>query len=133
MWQPGTKPKMVDLMSYLGTPYTGPDAGVYAHPWFLINKYVAEEAGLDPNARSCPSLQDVGAGEQYPVLCDVVGVLGPEVALTHDGDGAVVALDAAGVEDPALRQLVATAGGPMRVTFATELIEAALDSEGGAS
>jgi hypothetical protein len=37
-------------------------------------------------------------GEPYPVLCDVVGVLGPEVALTHDGDGAVVALDVRGVK-----------------------------------
>ena len=57
----------------------------------------------------------------------------PEVALTHDGDGAVVALDVRGVEDPALRHVVATAGGPLRVTFATDLIEAALDADGGAS
>jgi hypothetical protein len=62
-----------------------------------------------------------------------VGVLGPKVALTHDGDGAVVALDIAGVENPALRQMVETAGGPLRVTFATDLIRAALDLDGGAS
>ena len=68
-----------------------------------------------------------------PVLCDVVGVIGSEIALTHDGDGAVVALDVRGVEDPALRHVVATAGAPLRVTFATDLIGAALDADGGAS
>ena len=68
-----------------------------------------------------------------PVLCDLVGVLGPKVALTHDGDEAVVALDVAGVKNPALRDVVATPGGPLRVTFATDLIKAALNAEGGAS
>jgi hypothetical protein len=126
VWQPGTEPKMVDLMTYLGTPYTGPDAGVYEHPWFLT---------LPPKGdpRTCLSVRDYPDGTQMPVLCDLVGVLGPEVALTHDGDGAVVALDLAGVDDPALRRMVETAGGPLRVTFATDLIEAALDADGGAS
>jgi hypothetical protein len=45
----------------------------------------------------------------------------------------VVALDVRGVEDPALRHVVATAGGPLRVTFATDLIGEALDAGGGAS
>jgi hypothetical protein len=126
VWQSGTEPKMVDLMAYPGTPYLGPDAGVYEHPWFNI--LPPEE---DP--RECLSIRHPDVGEPYPVLCDVLGVLGPEVALTHDGDGAVVALDVHGVEDPALRQMVATAGGPERVTFATDLIEAALDADGGAS
>jgi hypothetical protein len=68
-----------------------------------------------------------------PVLCDLVGVIGPKIALTHDGDGAVVALDIKGVQNPALRDLVATPGGPLRVTFATDLIGQALGVEGGAS
>ena len=126
VWQPGTEPKMVDLMAYPGTPYLGPDAGVYEHPWFNI--LLPEE---DP--RECLSIRHPDVGEPYPVLCDVVGVLGPEVALTHDGDGVVVALDVRGVEDPALRHVVATAGGPLRVTFATDLIRQALDAAGGAS
>ena len=126
MWEPGTEPKMVDLMAYPGTPYLGPYAGVYEHPWFNI--LLAEE---DP--RECLSLRDIPGGERIPVLCDVVGVIGPEIALTHDGDGAVVALDVAGVEDPALRHVVATAGGPLRVTFATDLIGRALDPDGGVS
>ena len=126
MWQPGTEPKLVNLMTYPGTPYLGPHAGVFEHPWFLI---------LLPKGdpRECLSLRDEPGGKTIPVLCDLVGVIGPKIALTHDGDEAVVALDARGVEDPALRDVVATPGGPLRVTFATNLIEEALDAEGGAS
>lgn len=121
VWQPGTAPKMVDLMTYPGSPYLGPHAGVYEQPWFLT---LLPKGG----PRECLSLRD----GQIPVLCDVVGVIGPEVALTHDGDGTVVALDINGVEDPALRHVVATAGAPQGVTFATDLIAEALDADGGA-
>jgi hypothetical protein len=126
VWEPGTEPKLVNLMSYPGSPYLGPNAGVYEHPWFLT---------LLPKGdpRECLSLRDTGAGKPIPVLCDVVGVIGPEIALTHDGDRAVIALDARGVEDHALRQVVATPGAPLRVTFATDLIGQALDPEGGGS
>lgn len=126
VWEPGTAPKLNDLMTYPGSPYLGPHAGVYEHPWFLTE---------EDHPRRCLSLQDLpGEGKTMPVLCDVVGVIGPEVALTHDGDGVVVALDVRGVDDPALRQVVATAGGPQRVTFATDLIGKALDgANGGAS
>ena len=127
MWEPGTTPKLVNLMSYPGTPYLGPHAGVFeSYPWFLL---------LLPKGdpRECLSLRYDPGGTTIPVLCDLVGVIGPEIALTHDGDGAVVALDAAGVEDPALRQVVATPGGPLRVTFATDLIGEALGLDGGAS
>lgn len=120
LWQPGTAPQFVDLMEYPGSPYLGPHAGVYEHPWFGT---VPE----DEDPRQCLSIQE------RPVLCDVVGVIGPEIALTHDGDGAVVALDAKGVENPALRDVVATAGAPLRVTFATDLIGQSLDAEGGVS
>jgi len=127
VWQPGTAPKRVDLMAYPGSPYLGPHAGVYEHPWFLT--LPSQE---DP--RECLSLRwDRSVGKPVPVLCDVVGVIGPEIALTHDGDGAVVALDSKGVENPALRDVVATAGAPLRVTFATDLIGQSLDAEGGAS
>jgi hypothetical protein len=68
-----------------------------------------------------------------PVLCDAVGVIGPKIALTHDGNGTVVALDIHGVDDPALRRVVSTAGAPQRVTFATGLIADALGVDGGAS
>jgi len=68
------------------------------------------------------------------MLCDVVGVIGSEIVLTHWGDE-VVALDRADVPfaDPALRRVVVTAGAPERVTFATDLIGEALDADGGAS
>ena len=125
VWEPGAAPKLLDLMTYPGTPYLGQHAGVYEHPWFVTN--------TDGDPRTCLSIQDFTGGTKMPVLCDVVGVIGPEVALTHDGDGTVVALDVQGVEDPALRHVVATAGGPQRVTFATDLIGEALDPEGGAS
>jgi hypothetical protein len=124
VWEPGTTPQRVDLNTYPGSIYLWANAG--NDPWFLT--LPSEE---DP--RECLSLRDLGAGETIPVLCDVVGVIGSEIALTHDGDGAVVALDARGVEDPALRRVVATAGGPLRVTFATDLIGEALDAGGGAS
>jgi hypothetical protein len=126
VWEPGTEPKLVNLMTYPGTPYLGPHAGVFEHPWFLI--LLPKD---DP--RECLSLRDEPGGKTIPVLCDLVGVIGPKIALTHDGDEAVVALDAAGVEDPALRHVVATAGAPLRVTFATDLIAESLDLDGGAS
>ena len=124
VWQPGTAPKVVSILTYVGSPYLGPYAG--RDPWFLT---LPEEG--DP--RECLSLRDLGAGKTIPVLCDVVGVIGSGIALTHDGDGTVVALDVRGVEDPALRHVVATPGGPERVTFATDLIGEALDAGGGAS
>ena len=129
-WEPGTAPKEVDVIAYVGSPYLGPYAGT--DPWFLT--FDPEDTdNPDTAGWSCLSLQDLGGDEPWPVLCDVVGVLSPEVALTHDENGAVVALDVHGVEDPALRHVVATAGGPLRVTFATDLIGEALDIEGGAS
>ena len=119
VWQPGTAPKRVDLFTYPPSPYLW---STTEDPWF----HVLPEEG-DP--RECLSIQN-----QIPVLCDVVGVIGSDIALTHDGDGAVVALDARGVEDLTLRHVVATAGGPPRVTFATDLIgEALAGSDGGAS
>ena len=119
VWEPGTAPKRVDLRTYPGSPWLGPHAG--RDPWFLTP--TEERPG------PCPSLQDTGT----PVLCDVVGVIGSQIALTHDGNGTVVALDTRGVEDPARRHVVATAGAPQRVTFATDLIGEALDAAGGAS
>jgi hypothetical protein len=124
VWQPGTAPKVISILAYVGTPYLGAYAG--RDPWF----FTPTEDG-DP--RKCPSLQDLGKSGTTPMLCDVVGVIDDETALTHDGTGAVIALDIRGVEDPDLRRVVATAGGPPRVTFATDLIGEALGSVGGAS
>jgi hypothetical protein len=123
VWEAGTAPKLVDLRTYPGSVYLWGNAG--QDPWFLTP---TEEFPWP-----CPSLQDMGAGKRMPVLCDVVGVIGSEIALTHDGTGALVALDVRGVDDPALRQVVATAGAPLLVTFATDLIGAALDAAGGVS
>jgi hypothetical protein len=123
VWTPGTRPTRIDLRTYPGSPYLGPYAG--QDPWFLT-------APQDGDPRSCSSLKDMG-GVRKPVLCDVVGVIGAKIVLTHDGSGAVVATDVQGVANPALRHVVATAGAPQLVTFATALIAEALDAAGGAS
>lgn len=120
-WEPGTAPKEVDVIADVGSPYLGENAGW--EPWFLTSD--------DP--RKCLSLRDIPGGQQIPVLCDVVGRLGPEFALTHDGDGAVIALDIRGVEDETLRHVVATPGAPPHGTYATDLIAHALGLAGGAS
>ena len=121
-WEPGTAPKEVDVIAYVGSPYLLENAGW--QPWFLTSPD-------DP--RKCLSLRDVPGGKSIPVLCDVVGRLGPEFALTHDGDGAVIALDIRGVEDESLRHVVATPGAPPHGAFATDLIAHALGLAGGAS
>ena len=123
VWEPGGTTSPVDLRTYPGSPYLGPHAG--NDPWFLT---------LLPNGnpQRCLSLQGDGEESRIPVLCDVLGVIGPKVALTHDGDGSVIATDVQGVGDSALREEVVLAGAPRRVVFATDLVGAAL-AEGGAS
>ena len=118
VWEPGTARKEVNVFAYVGATYLQAYAGTT--PWFRTSD--------DP--RECLSVPDEGG---MPILCDVVGVLGPEIALTHDGDGAVVALDIRGVEDETLRHVVATPGAPPHGTFATDLIAHALGLAGGAS
>lgn len=120
-WEPGTAPKEIDVLAEIGSPWLLENAGW--EPWFLTSD--------DP--QKCLSVRDIPGGKRIPVLCDVVGRLGPEFALTHDGDGAVIALDIRGVEDETLRHVVATPGAPPHGTFATDLIAHALGLAGGAS
>ncbi len=117
-WEPGTAPKEINVIAVVGSPYLWEYAG--QDPWFLVD---------DSHPRECLSVRDNGT----PVLCDVVGVIGSQTALTHDGTGAVVALDIHGVEDETLRHVVATPGAPPHGTFATDLIAHALGLAGGAS
>jgi len=126
VWQPAMAPKRVDLLTYPGSPWLGPHAG--NDPWFAIE---VDDSGDRPcSSPPSPTLP----GSDVPLLCDVVGVIGPEIVLTH-WDAEVVALDRADFpfDDPAQRPVVATAGTPERVTFATDLIGEALDADGGAS
>jgi hypothetical protein len=119
VWEPGTAPKEINVIDYVGSPYLWADAGW--KPWI----------STDPDhPRKCLSDPHDGGG---PILCDVVGRLGPEFALTHDGDGAVIALDIRGVEDETLWHVVAAPGAPPHGTFATDLIAQALGLAGGAS
>jgi len=166
VWEPGTTPKLVDLITYAGTPYRGLYAGRDlqviddGEPLDLVCGSPVLNATLGTDYQGDDEMFDV------PVLCDVLGVIGSEILLGHwnsdrvpgdwndpnDGNGTVVALgihsvappvnclgDASRIcpdlsfEDPALRRVVVTAGAPEWVTFATDLIGAALDADGGAS
>ena len=62
------------------------------------------------------------------VALDIQGADRPYLELALRGPGADHAF-----EDPALRRVVVTAGGPHRVAFATDLIGEALDADGGFS
>lgn len=134
VWEPGTAPRLVDLYTYPGSSWLGTNAGI--DPWY-------EERFV---GHSCqPRFQDREGPFFELVLCDVVGVIGSEIVLTHDGNGRVVAVDRPSAdypfEDPApyvdapLRDVVDTAGaGPlMRVRFATDLIGTTLEWAGGGS
>lgn len=126
VWQPGASPKRLDLRTYPGSPWLGPNAG--KDPWFTID--VDEDGDRPCSAPPSPTLP----GSEVPVLCDVLGVIGSQIVLTH-WNAAVVALDRTDFpfQDPALRRVIVSAGAPQRVTFATDLIKEALDAAGGAS
>jgi hypothetical protein len=120
VWEPGTAPKRVDLRPDPGSPWLGPYGG--RDPWFNT------QVGSGPC--SSPTVHESGD----PMLCDVVGVIGSDVVLTH-WDSEVVALDRADspFDDSDVRRVVVAAGAPGRVTFATDLIGEALEADSGAS
>ena len=142
VWEPGTGPKRVNLLRYPGSPWLGPYGG--RDPWFV-------DRGAPHSCQ--PTFQDKDGPFYEVVLCDVVGVIGSEIVLTHDGNGRVVAVDKPGADvpfedpaprqDPALRFVVDSVSAPQarggqgvapwRVTFATDLIGEVLDADGGAS
>lgn len=151
VWEPGTAPKLVDTYAFAEgfDLWEVPIGGSGPLPW-------PDESECTP-----PILLD-GTGDygeyepgwgyllEVPVLCDVLGIIDSEILLGHwnsdrlpgdwnepnDGNGTVVALDIHGAdmafEDPALRRVVASAGAPLRVAFAADLIGEAL-ADGGAS
>lgn len=135
VWKSGTAPRLVDLDTYPGSSSLGTSSGI--EPWY-------ETRSVDHTCQ--PTFRDREGPFYELVLCDVVGLVGSEIVLTHDGNANVVAVDRPSAdypfEDPAppvdapLRDVVDTAGsGPlMRVRFATDLIGEALDAaDGGAS
>lgn len=160
LWQTGTSPKLVN--PYL-VPYGGTDLSVPINGGGPRSCSGGDDQAADTVEGWSPTLQNVetrkeSGGQAWagsfkvPVLCDVLGVTGSGTLLGHwnsdrlpgdwndpnDGNGTVVALDIQGAdfpfEDPALRRVVATAGAPLQVTVASDLIGAALDAdEGGAS
>ena len=149
-WEPGTAAKRVDYYTYLGAlprPYLGaPDT-----------RYMEDEEDRDLGALisgggpySCSPPAFLGGTEtgevEVSVFCDVL-YLGNQWLLGHwkdprEGNTAVVALDLRDFTIPpvddfqfdeeALRRVVVTAGAPLEVSLATDLVGAALKEEGGA-
>ena len=149
IWEPGTAAKLVDwyTVTYGDTDLSVPDNG--------SGPRQCSGTGASPiveNVRTSQQNDDPRAGRfDVPVLCDVLGITPSGILLGHwnsdrvpggwddpnDRNGTVVALDINGAdppfEDPALLGVVAKAGAPDRVRFATDLIGEALDAAGGAS
>jgi hypothetical protein len=135
LWEPGTKPKRVDPYPYLEGTWAGSPYTVYG--------------GDDVPAGSCASavISGSGQGVSSSVLCDLRDVIRSETLIGHGssrdpaegGTGlerAVIALDIRDAadfpfDDPALRRVVVRPGAPYPVSFATELLRAAL--QGGAT
>ncbi len=136
MQAPGTAPKSVHFYTYV----EGPEG----------TEWPVQAAGGD-SSWSCnrPNVYDKRT-EQLgtSVVCDALGVIDNEILLGHTKPGAsrdpneanqaVVALDISDpvdfpFDDPALRSVVVTPGGPHTVAFATDLIAEALDAAGGSS
>lgn len=143
VWEPGTAPKLVDVYAFA----EGFDL------WFYSGQGSGPLPWPDETGCTTPTLLDSagGYGEytpgwgytlEVPVLCDVLGIIDSEILLGHwndpnDRSGTVVALDLRGAdtafEEPSLRRMVASAGAPLRVAFAADLIGEALDADGGGS
>ena len=131
VWEPGGAPRLVDLYTYPGSSSLGTNAGI--DPWYDVRV----------RGGTCqPAFRDREGPFFELVLCDVVGVIGSEIVLTHDGNARVVAIDRPSADypfedpappvDPPQRKVVDTTGsGPlMRVRLATDLIGEALDADG---
>lgn len=149
LWKPGTAPERVDWYSV-----SYGDSGLSVPLNGLGPRSCSPPVLQDIKLREMNG-QWAGSFE-VPVLCDVVEITNSGMVLGHwkdqrDGNETVVALDVEGADpplgtavgpadpgaavfdDPVLRHVVVTAGAPDRVTFATNLIHEALDSDGGAS
>ena len=148
LWEPGKVPTLVNPYR---VPYAGSDVSVASWPSLVAPTNFGDGSG------SCTtvSVYDTQGSSpaRVPTLCTVLGVSGSDVLLGHrkdatDGDGTVVALefDASAAPfcpspphscelsvDDAHRRVVAAAGAPGRVSFATDLIGAALDAKVGRS
>lgn len=156
LWEPGTAPKLVN--PYL-VPYGGTDLSLAIQgggPGEACSSPTLQN--LQTHARYPDD--DWAGAFGVPMLCDVLGITGSEIMLGHwnsehlpgdwndpnDGNGTVVALDIRGavpdcpprqrcklsLDDRARRRVVATAGAPGRVSFATDLIAEALEADSGA-
>jgi hypothetical protein len=152
VWEPGNAPKLVDTYVFAEgfDLWVSSGQGSGPLPW-------PDESGctspilLDATGDYGEYTPGWGYTLEVPELCDVLGIIDSQILLGHgnsdrmpgdwndpnDGNGTVVALDVHGIhsayEDPSLRRVVASAGAPMRVAFAADLIGEALDADDGAS
>lgn len=148
VWEPGTAAQLIDLYTYAkGFDLWVSQQGSGPQPW-PGDTACSSPILTDNTGEYGEYMPDGGYRLEVPELCDVLGVIDSKMLLGHwntdrspgdwnnpeDGNGTVVALDAHGAkssfEDPALRHVVATAGAPSRVTYATDLIGEALDAAG---
>ena len=148
LWEPGKAPTRVNPYDM---PYAGSDVAVASWPALSAPEHEGGSGKcMTLNLHDARTPQNAPA--IVPSLCNVVGVIGSDILVGHrndpsDGDGTVIALrfDAADPfcpsvgprcelsVDEANRRVVATAGAPERVTFATHLIGVALGAMGGRS
>ena len=147
VWEPGTSPELVDFYT---VPYGGTDLAL------PMQGGGPRECSWSPSLHDAQEYQQLGQGPAFevPMLCDVLGITASEVLLGHwksadpnDGNRTVVALDIQGavpdcrprepcqlsIDDPGRRRVVVTARAPEQVSFASDLIEDALDAEASAS
>jgi hypothetical protein len=135
VWEPGTAPELIDYWAFsrefdLWLTNRGSAPGECETP--TVSAYPGKLGEYTPGR---------GWGFPVPDLCDASGLSGSGILLGHrkdpqEGNGTVVALDIhAGppFDDPDLRHVVAIAGAPEQVTFAADLVAAAIDAQGGAS
>lgn len=162
-WKPGAAPELVNLAAYPGQPYLGfgwPYAGEHLEiitqgPKLCASPRIRQASTQEPNRTTLevPVLCDVVGVVDSRILLghwtledpsgdsnDPEYAAGTVVALViRDADRPYLdpALRGPGADqafkDPARRRVVVTAGAPLRVTFATDLIRQALDADGGAS
>lgn len=114
VWEPGTTPKLVNLITYAGTPYRG----LYAKGDLHVihdGEPLGPVCGT-PHLNATLGTDDQGDDEMFdvPALCDVSGVIGSQILLGHwnsdrvpgdwndpdDGNGTMVALDIHTVAPP---------------------------------
>lgn len=129
--EPASAPTLVDPYDYTDGTWIDP-------PYFVY--------GGDPSwTCTSPTITDSEGRSDASVLCDRLGLIDARILLGHRSPGArqdpdildraVIAVDISDeadfpFDDPALRRVVVTPGAPYPVSFAEDVIGAALEADG---